>query len=305
MSEVPSLIDTHAHIDGKEFDGDFSDMLARAAAAGVSRIIAVGGDIESSRKTVQLARSYDNIHCAVGIHPHDAIRVSDKCFDLIGQMASEAPRCVAIGEIGLDFFRDRSPRDIQERVFRRFLILAAELNLPVIIHDRDAHDRILSILREERSRGIRGVLHCFSGDLEMARECIGLGFFVSIPGTVTYPSNQKLRDVVGGVSSDFILLETDCPYLSPVPHRGKRNEPSYLRLVAEKSRRTQGTFRWKISPGSPPSTRNGSSASGGRNRAAPLPIASATPSTSTSPTAAPTGALSAPNSPIFSSRGTS
>lgn len=244
MSEAPSLIDTHAHIDGKEFDGDFSDMLARAAQAGVTRIIAVGGDMESSRKTVELARRYDNIHCAVGIHPHDAIRVSDKCFDLIGQMASEAARCVAIGEIGLDFFRDRSPRDIQERVFRRFLILAAELNLPVIIHDRDAHDRILGILREERSRGIRGVLHCFSGDLEMARECIGLGFFVSIPGTVTYPSNQKLRDVVAGLSSDFILLETDCPYLSPVPHRGKRNEPAYLRLVAEKVAELKG-----LSPG--------------------------------------------------------
>jgi len=240
MSDVPSLIDTHAHIDGKEFDGDFSDMLARAAAAGVSRIIAVGGDIESSRKTAELARSYDNIHCAVGIHPHDAIRVSDKCFDVIGQMASEAQRCVAIGEIGLDFFRDRSPRDIQERVFRRFLILAAELNLPVIIHDRDAHDRILSILREERSRRVRGVLHCFSGDLEMARECTSLGFFVSIPGTVTYPSNQKLSDVVRGVSSDFILLETDCPYLSPVPHRGKRNEPAFLRLVAEKVAEIKG-----------------------------------------------------------------
>lgn len=240
MSDFPSLIDTHAHIDGKEFNEDFSGMLARAAAAGVSRIVAVGGDIESSRRTVELARNYENIYCAVGVHPHDAVRVSDKCFDVIGQLASEADRCVAIGEIGLDFYRDRSPRDIQERVFRRFLILASELDLPVIIHDRDAHDRILKILREERSRGIRGVLHCFSGDLEMARECIDLGLFVSFPGTVTYPSSQQLRDVARGVATDFILLETDCPYLSPAPHRGKRNEPAYLRLVAEKVAEIKG-----------------------------------------------------------------
>ncbi|MEA5113606.1 MAG: TatD family nuclease-associated radical SAM protein [Geobacteraceae bacterium] len=240
MNDVSSLIDTHAHIDGKEFDADFSGMLARAAAAGVTRIVAVAGDMESSRRTVELASIYGNIYCAVGVHPHDAVHVSDKCFELVGQLASGSEKCVAIGEIGLDFYRDRSPRDIQERVFRRFLILASELDLPVIIHDRDAHDRVLKILGEERARGIRGVLHCFSGDLGMARECIDLGLSISIPGTVTYPSNQQLRDVVKGVSSDFILLETDCPYLSPVPYRGKRNEPAHLRLVAEKVAEIKG-----------------------------------------------------------------
>jgi len=240
MDTVPSLIDTHAHIDGKEFDADFPAMLARAAAAGVTRIVAVAGDMESSRKTVELAGNYGNIYCAVGVHPHDASHISDKCFEVVGRLASGSEKCVAIGEIGLDFYRDRSPRDIQERVFRRFLILASELDLPVIIHDREAHDRVLKILREERARGIRGVLHCFSGDLGMARECIDLGLSVSIPGTVTYPSNQQLRDVVKGVSSDFILLETDCPYLSPVPHRGKRNEPAHLRLVAEKVAELKG-----------------------------------------------------------------
>ncbi len=240
MNDFPSLIDTHAHIDGKEFEADFPAMLERAAAAGVTRMIAVAGDMESSRKTVELAGNYGSIYCAVGVHPHDAVHVSDKCFDVVGRLAADSGKCVAIGEIGLDFYRDRSPRDIQERVFRRFLLLASELDLPVIIHDRDAHDRVLAILREERKRGIRGVLHCFSGDLEMARECIDLGFSISIPGTVTFPSNQQLRDVVRRVSSDFILLETDCPYLSPVPYRGKRNEPAHLRLVAEKVAELKG-----------------------------------------------------------------
>jgi len=240
MSQALSLIDTHAHIDGKDFVADFDAMLERAVAAGVSRIIAVGGDIESSRRACELSRDHELIFSTVGIHPHDAVRVSDRSYDIIRQLAAENPKNVAIGEIGLDFFRDRSPRDIQETVFRRFLIMSAELSLPVVIHDRDAHERIMRILREEKSRGIRGVLHCFSGDLEMARECADLGFYLSIPGTVTFPSNEQLREVVRGVPTDNLLLETDCPYLAPTPHRGKRNEPAHLRIVAEKVAELKG-----------------------------------------------------------------
>ncbi|TFG91467.1 MAG: YchF/TatD family DNA exonuclease, partial [Syntrophobacterales bacterium] len=240
MPESLSLIDTHAHIDGKEFQSDFEAIIERAATAGVSRLITIGTDIESSRKACELTYSHEGIYCSVGVHPHDAVRVTEKCYDIIRQLAVETPKNVAIGEIGLDFYRDRSPRDVQEIVFRRFLIMASELSLPVIIHDRDAHEPILRILREEKSRGLRGVLHCFSGDLEMARECVDLGFYLSIPGTVTYPTNDQLRTVVRGIRIENLLLETDCPYLSPVPFRGKRNEPSYLRIMAEKVAELKG-----------------------------------------------------------------
>lgn len=240
MNDTFSLIDTHAHLDGKEFQVELDTILERAAAAGVARIISVGADMESSRRACELSYLHESIYCSVGVHPHDAAHVTEKCYDIIGRLAVETPKNVAIGEIGLDFYRDRSPRDIQEQVFRRFLILASELSMPVIIHDRDAHEAVLRIVREEKSRGIRGVFHCFSGDLEMARECIDLGFYLSIPGTVTFPSNEQLRTVVRAIHADHLLLETDCPYLAPVPLRGKRNEPSYLKITAEKVAELKG-----------------------------------------------------------------
>ena len=186
-----SLIDTHAHIDGRDFLPDFRDMLNRARAAGLSHIITVGADLESSRAAVALAGDYDHIYCAVGIHPHDAMRVTDKCYEVVRDWPPANPKVVAIGEIGLDFYRDRSPRDDQERVFRRFIRLARELSLPVIVHDRDAHERIMGILREEKAAEAGGVLHCFSGDLKMARECVEMGFYISIPGTVTSPPTSR------------------------------------------------------------------------------------------------------------------
>jgi TatD DNase family protein len=231
---TPPLIDTHAHIDGREFLPDFDEMLDRARVAGLTRIITVGADLESSRAAVSLAERHNHIYCAVGIHPHDAERVTEKCYDLVREMATDGPKVVAIGEIGLDFYRDRSPREAQEKVFRRFIRLAREVSLPVIVHDRDAHGRVMAILKEEKAAEVGGVLHCFSGDLRMARECEELGFFISIPGTVTYPNNQQLHEVVAGTKIERLLLESDCPYLSPVPHRGKRNEPSYVRITAEK-----------------------------------------------------------------------
>lgn len=234
------LIDSHAHIDGREFAADFDEMLQRAADAGVNEIIVVGADLESSRAACELAGQHPNLYAAVGIHPHDAGRVTEKCYDLIREMASGNPKVVAIGEIGLDFFRDRSPRPQQEEVFRRFIRLARELELPVIVHDRDAHDRVMAILAEEKAAETGGVLHCFSGDLQMARECVKMGFYLSIPGTVTYSSNEQLRDVVRGIKTENLLIETDCPYLSPVPHRGKRNEPAYVRITAEKVAELKG-----------------------------------------------------------------
>jgi TatD DNase family protein len=235
-----SLIDTHAHIDGRDFLPDFDEMLIRAREAGLSRIITVGTDLESSRLAVKLAEQHDQIYCAVGIHPHDAVRVSEKCYDVVRDLATGSRKVVAIGEIGLDFYRDRSPRDDQERVFRRFIRLARELSLPVIIHDRDAHNRIMAIIREEKAAEAGGVLHCFSGDLRMARECEEMGFYLSVPGTVTYPNNEQLREVVRGIRIERLLLESDCPYLPPLPHRGKRNEPSYVRITAEKVAEIKG-----------------------------------------------------------------
>jgi TatD DNase family protein len=235
-----SLIDTHTHIYGRDFHADFAAMMERAANAGVSQMVVPGADLESSRAACELAARHEHIFCAVGIHPHDAVRVTDKCYDLVRDMTVNNPKVVAIGEVGLDFYRDRSPREDQERVFRRFIRLARELSLPLIVHDRDAHERIMKILREERAAEVGGVLHCFSGDLQMARECVAMGFFISIPGTLTFPANEALREVVRGVKIEHLLLETDSPYLAPVPYRGKRNEPAYVRLVAEKVAELKG-----------------------------------------------------------------
>jgi TatD DNase family protein len=234
------LIDSHAHIYGKDFAQDFPEMLGRAAAAGVRTIIAVGTDLESSREACQLAEAFDRIYCSVGIHPNDAVRVTERCYQVVREMAKGSRKVVAIGEVGLDFYRDRSPKPAQEEVFRRFIRLARELSMPLIIHDRDAHDRVLAILKEEQAAEVGGVLHCFSGDLKMARECIEMGFKISIPGTVTYASNEALREVVRGVKIEQLLVETDSPYLSPVPHRGKRNEPAYVRFAAERIAELKG-----------------------------------------------------------------
>jgi TatD DNase family protein len=168
------------------------------------------------------------------------MRVTEKCYAIFREMAADNPRVVAIGEIGLDFYRDRSPREDQERVFRRFIRLARELSLPVIIHDRDAHERVMKILREEKAGETGGVLHCFSGDLAMARKCVDMGLLISIPGTVTFAANEALREVVRGIKIENLLIETDAPYLAPIPNRGKRNEPAYVRLTAEKVAELKG-----------------------------------------------------------------
>ena len=238
MNGTINLIDSHAHIYYRDYAEDFDAMLQRAADAGVDAMLVVGTDIESSRESVELAEKYPQLYAAVGIHPHDAGRVTDSCYEVIRNLALSSSKVVAIGEIGLDFYRDRSPRDAQERVFRSFLRMANELDRPVIIHDREAHRQVLDCLREEGTR--RGVLHCFSGDAAMAAEALSMGLYISIPGTITYPANDALREVVRAVSIDRMLVETDCPYLSPVPYRGKRNEPAYVRLAAERMAEVKG-----------------------------------------------------------------
>lgn len=235
---MPTIIDTHCHIYYDDFKQDWDQMLERAETAGVKGMVVVGADAASSQQAVEIAASHPTMFCTVGIHPHDAAGVDEAAIMALEELAQTTPKCVAIGEIGLDFYKNRSPREDQERVFRRFLEMAKKLDKPVVIHDRDAHAETLAMIKEA---GVtKGVMHCFSGDLAFARQCLEQGLYLSIPGTVTYSSNEQLREVVRNVPLERLLLETDCPYLSPVPHRGKRNEPAYTRITAEKVAELRG-----------------------------------------------------------------
>lgn len=228
--------DSHAHLDDIKYDRDRHEMLMRAREQGISFIVNVGYDVSSSRRSVALAAQYDFIYAAVGIHPHDAADAGAHSLDEISVLAAN-PKVVALGEMGLDYYRDLSPRDIQKEMFRRQIELAVELDKPVIIHDRDAHSDVMDILRQNATRLPGCVLHCFSGSPQMARECLKLGFYISVAGPVTFGNAKKLREVAAEVPLDRLLVETDAPYLTPEPHRGKRNESAYVahvgRQVAE------------------------------------------------------------------------
>ncbi len=234
------LIDTHAHLDNQPFAADLDQVIARAGDQGVATILTVGCDLASSRRSVELARAYPQVYAAVGIHPHDAPQADEAGLQQLRDLVASEPKVVAVGETGLDFYRDRAPRDIQRRSFRAQIRLARALGKPLIVHDRDAHDEIVAILEEEQAGEVGGVIHCFSGDVAMARACLDLGFYISFPGTITYPKNEALREVVRAVPVDRLLVETDCPYLSPQKHRGKRNEPAFVRLTAEKMAEIKG-----------------------------------------------------------------
>jgi TatD DNase family protein len=229
-----NLIDTHTHLDFPQFDDDRERVIERAANAGVRAIVDVGTDLASSQAAVALAEAYSQVYAAVGVHPHDAKTLTEEMLEELRALASH-PKVVAVGEIGLDFYRDLSPRDKQRRAFQQQLALAREIGKPVIIHDREAHTEVMDILRHwvEGSHKSVGVLHCFSGDLVMAQEAIELGFYISIAGPVTFKNARRLRELVRQLPPEKLLVETDCPYLAPHPHRGKRNEPAYVKLVAQ------------------------------------------------------------------------
>jgi len=227
------MIDTHAHIHDKKFDDDRDAMMERARAANVSRIITVGCDIADSTRALEAARRYDTL-ASVGIHPHEAI---DAPQDIAAAFAPffEDERIVAVGETGLDYYYDHSPRDVQRDVLRRQLRIARERRMPVIFHHRDAYDDFIAILREEFTPEMRGVIHCFTGDAEQARTYVGeFGLSLGIGGVLTFKTAEHLRDAVRSVGIGPIVLETDCPYLAPVPERGKRNEPAFVSLTAAK-----------------------------------------------------------------------
>jgi TatD DNase family protein len=233
------LFDTHAHLHFPDFDADRDAVLARAREAGVRRMLTIGTDVPTSQAAIDIAGHEPDVWASVGVHPHDAADADEAVLAEIERQAGQ-PRVVAIGEIGLDFFRNLSPRDAQERVLRRMLDLARRTRKPVVVHCRDAHPETLAILAEERVGEVRGIMHCFSGDVEIARRCLELGLLISLAGPVTYPNARALPDVARFVPADGLVLETDCPYLPPQGHRGRRNEPAYVAITAARVAELRG-----------------------------------------------------------------
>lgn len=224
------LVDSHCHIDGKEFDEDRDDVIARALDAGVRVMLNVGtGDPKSGSfdRAVELAEKHDTVFASVGVHPHDAKLFDDEAEKLLRGL-TESKKVIAWGEIGLDFYYNHSTRDVQREIFIKQLRIAKELNLPVIIHSRDADEETVKILRDEckGENFAGGIMHCFGGSVEMVRDCLDLGFLISFAGNVTFKKADNLRDAARIVPLESLLVETDCPYLTPVPYRGKRNEPA-------------------------------------------------------------------------------
>lgn len=230
------FVDSHAHIDGIEYDADRDEVIARAREAGVAAILTVGtGDPHGNafERAVELAEQHPDIYAAVGVHPHDARLFDERAEQKIASLIEQSKKIVAWGEIGLDYHYDNSPREVQREAFRRQLHLARATKLPVIIHSRDADDDTIQILQEELAGYDRaGVLHCFGGGMAMAESAVALGFYISFAGVLTFKNAQPLRDIAVRLPLDRILIETDCPYLTPVPFRGKRNEPARVVEVA-------------------------------------------------------------------------
>jgi TatD DNase family protein len=233
------LFDTHAHLHFPEFDADRAEMMARARQAGVTHMLTIGTEVPTSRAAVALAASEPGVWAAVGVHPHDAAEADADVLTEIERLAG-GPRVVAVGEIGLDFFRNLSPREAQERVFRHCIGLARRVRKPVVVHCRDAHAEVLAILAEERVSEAGGIMHCFSGDVAIARCCLDLGLLISLAGPVTYPNARALPEVARFVPADRLVIETDCPFLPPQGYRGKRNEPAYLALTAARVAELRG-----------------------------------------------------------------
>lgn len=244
----PVLIDTHAHLDDRQFADDLEGVLERAQTAGVEQIMTIGINLPGSRAAIALAQRYPTVYATVGVHPHDAQDLDPVGLDELRRLAYH-PKVVAIGEIGLDYYRMLSPREAQQRAFEAQLRLAQDLELPVVIHTRDAAESdeasrdVLDTLRNWRRSGTTrgGVLHCFSGDTTMLEEAMAIGFYIGLDGPVTYPKAVQTHEVAQAVPLDRLLVETDSPYLAPQRWRGKRNEPAYVVAVAEKIAALRGT----------------------------------------------------------------
>jgi TatD DNase family protein len=234
------LIDTHAHLDSPKFDNDREDVISRARQAEIDTIVNIGFNRETIRSTMALTEKYDFIYAAVGWHPTDASDMKlEEDLAWIEQLCGH-PKVVAIGEIGLDYYWDTSPKEIQQTVFREQIRLARRLNKPIVIHNRDAHQDIIQLLKEEKASEVGGIMHCFSGSWETAKQCLDLNFHISFGGPVTFKNSKVPKEVLERVPLDRLLLETDAPYLTPHPYRGQRNESAYVRLVAETAAEIKG-----------------------------------------------------------------
>ena len=227
------LVDTHAHLDFPKFDQDRQEVIQRAQSSDLKYIINVGADEESSQRSVKLAQQEEMIYAAVGVHPHDASKFSDTTYNQLQEWAA-ADKVVAIGETGLDYHYDNSPRQLQQEVFRRQIQLAKEVELPLIIHSREAKKDSLDILLDEGAYEVGGIIHCFGGDLEMAEAAIDMNFYIAVGGLLTFDNAHQLRRIIKQIPIEKLLVETDAPYLTPQPHRGKRNEPAYVKHVVDK-----------------------------------------------------------------------
>ena len=232
------LVDTHAHLQWASFNKDRETVISRARKVGVENMVNIGFDADGSREAIELAGKHEGVYAMVGIHPHNASQLNQNLLDKLRKL-SENPEVVAIGEIGLDYYRNLSPREAQKKAFKAQLILAEELGLPVVIHDREAHTDTLQILSKFKGK-TRGVMHCFSGSREMAEQCVKLGFYMSFAGPVTFPNSRKLHEVAEWTDLNKILLETDSPWLAPQNKRGRRNEPAFLPFIAKKIAELKG-----------------------------------------------------------------
>lgn len=226
------LFDTHVHLNAEQFSDDLQEVIDRAISESVSNMVVVGFDQITIEKAIELAEKYDFIYASVGWHPVDAIDMTEEHLNWLRELAGH-PKVVALGEMGLDYYWDKSPKEIQKEVFRKQIRLAKEVKLPIIIHNRDATADIVEILKEEEAGEVGGIMHCYSGSVETALECIGMNFYISLGGPVTFKNAKKPKEVAESIPMEHLLIETDCPYLTPHPYRGKRNEPAYVKLVAE------------------------------------------------------------------------
>lgn len=233
------LFDTHVHLNARQFEEDLEEVIDRAKAAGVEKMVVVGFDHPTIERAIELVERYDFLYASVGWHPVDAIDFTDEDLLLLEELSSHQ-KVVALGEMGLDYHWDKSPKDIQKEVFRKQIRLAKKVRLPIIIHNREATGDIVEILKEENAAEVGGIMHCFSGSAETALECVKMNFYISLGGPVTFKNAKKPKEVAKAVPLDKLLIETDCPYLAPHPYRGKRNEPAYVKLVAEQIAELKG-----------------------------------------------------------------
>lgn len=233
------LFDTHVHLNAEQFNEDLEEVISRAKEAGVGKMVVVGFDRPTIERAMELVEHYDFLYASIGWHPVDAIDMTDEDLVWIEELSSH-PKVVALGEMGLDYHWDKSPKEIQKEVFRKQVQLAKKVKLPIVIHNRDATQDIVDILREEGAEEVGGIMHCFSGSPEIAQECVEMNFYISLGGPVTFKNAKKPKEVAKEIPLERLLIETDCPYLAPHPNRGKRNEPAYVKLVAEQIAELKG-----------------------------------------------------------------